>query len=240
MNNKHQVHNLIILDESGSMESIKTTIIQGFNELVQTIHGIEKQFPEQEHFISFVSFNSLGQRVLQFMDSASKLKQIDDESYKPGALTPLLDAMGFSIHKLKHALQGQSNCNVLVTVLTDGAENASKEYSGNDIKKLVEELKQNSWTFTYIGTDHDVEEIASSLSIGNTLRFEKNEREIKEMFLKEREARARYSSKIHLHEDTSTAYFDDSDEKDVKQQTPPSNPTFPKSKNSLLRRLFGS
>ena len=240
MNNKHQVHNLIILDESGSMESIKTTIIQGFNELVQTIHGIEKQFPEQEHFISFVSFNSLGQRVLHFMDPASKLKQIDDESYKPGALTPLLDAMGFSIHKLKHALQGQSNCNVLVTVLTDGAENASKEYSGNDIKKLVEELKQNSWTFTYIGTDHDVEEIASSLSIGNTLRFEKNEREIKEMFLKEREARARYSSKIHFHEDTSTAYFDDSDEKDVKQQTPPSNPTFPKSKNSLLRRLFGS
>ena len=240
MNNKHQVHNLIILDESGSMESIKTTIIQGFNELVQTIHGIEKQFPEQEHFISFVSFNSMGQKVLHFMDPASKLKQIDDESYKPGALTPLLDAMGFSIHKLKHALQGQSNYNVLVTVLTDGAENASKEYSGNDIKKLVEELKQNSWTFTYIGTDHDVEEIASSLSIDNTLRFEKNEREIKEMFLKERDARARYSSKIHFHEDTSTAYFDDSDEKDVKQQTPPSNPTFPKSKNSLLRRLFGS
>ena len=240
MNNKHQVHNLIILDESGSMESIKTTIIQGFNELVQTIHGIEKQFPEQEHFISFVSFNSMGQKVLHFMDPVSKLKQIDDESYKPDALTPLLDAMGFSIHKLKHALQGQFNYNVLVTVLTDGAENASKEYSGNDIKKLVEELKQNSWTFTYIGTDHDVEEIASSLSIDNTLRFEKNEREIKEMFLKERDARARYSSKIHFHEDTSTAYFDDSDEKDVKQQTPPSNPTFPKSKNSLLRRLFGS
>jgi len=60
MEKKHQVHNLIILDESGSMESIKTTIIQGFNELVQTIQGIEKQFPEQEHFISFVSFNGLG------------------------------------------------------------------------------------------------------------------------------------------------------------------------------------
>jgi len=237
MNNKHQVHNLIILDESGSMQSIKTTIIQGFNELVQSIQGIEKQFPEQEHFISFVSFNNSGQKVLHFMDPVSKLKQIDDKSYKPAALTPLLDAMGFSIHKLRHALQGQSNYNVLVTVLTDGAENASKEYSGNDIKKLVE---QNSWTFTYIGTDHDVEEIASSLSIDNTLRFEKNEREIKKMFLKEKEARARYSSKIHLHEDTSSAYFDDTDEKDVKQQTPPSNPTFPKSKNSLLRRLFGS
>jgi nucleoside-triphosphatase THEP1 len=47
MEKKHQVHNLIILDESGSMEPIKKTIIQGFNELVQTIQGIEKQFPEQ-------------------------------------------------------------------------------------------------------------------------------------------------------------------------------------------------
>ena len=85
-----------------------------------------------------------------------------------------------------------------------------------------------------------VEEIAASLSIDNTLRFENNEREMKKMFLKEREARARYSSKIHFHEDTSSAYFDDSDEKDVKQQTSPSNPSFPKSKNSLLRRLFRS
>jgi hypothetical protein len=68
MENKHQVHNLIILDESGSMEPIKTTIIQGFNELVQTIQGIEKQFPEQEHFISFVSFNGLGHKLLHFID----------------------------------------------------------------------------------------------------------------------------------------------------------------------------
>ena len=43
MEKKHQVHNLIILDESGSMSSIKETIIRGFNELVQTIKGIEKQ-----------------------------------------------------------------------------------------------------------------------------------------------------------------------------------------------------
>jgi hypothetical protein len=240
MEKKQQVHNLIILDESGSMQSIKTTIIQGFNELVQSIQGIEKQFPEQEHFISFVSFNSSGQRVLHFMDPVSKLKQIDDESYTPAALTPLFDAMGFSMNKLKQALKDQTDCNVLVTILTDGAENASKEFSGNDIKKLVEELKQNSWTFTYIGTDHDVENIAASLSIGNTLRFEKNESEIKEMFLKEREARARYSSKIHFHEDTSTAYYEESDAKNEKQQTPHSNPTFPKSKNSLLRKLFGS
>jgi len=213
MDKKHQVHNLIILDESGSMHSIKSTIIQGFNELVQTIHGIEKQFPEQEHFVSFVTFNSLGEKLLHFMEPAGKLHQIDEKSYNPDASTPLYDAMGFGMNKLKQALDGQTDYNVLVTILTDGEENASREFSGSDIKKLVEELKQNNWTFTYIGTDHDVEKIAFSLSITNTMVFEKNDDDIKSMFAKDQSARYNYSKKIRSKEDTSTNYFEEPEDK---------------------------
>ena len=207
MKKKHQVHNLIILDESGSMNSIKETIIKGFNELVQTIKGIEKQFPDQEHFITFITFNGLGQKMLHFMDPASKLMEINSQNYRPDANTPLFDAMGFVINKLKQELENQSEYNVLVTILTDGEENASREFSGNDIKNMVEELKQNRWTFTYIGTDHDVEKIASKLSIDNTLAFNKDEKGIKEMFEMEQCARANYSEKISKNEDTSENYF---------------------------------
>lgn len=207
MEKKHQVHNLIILDESGSMEGIKSVIIQGFNELVQTIQGIEQKFHEQEHFISFVSFNGLGIKQLHFIEPAGKLKKIDCRSYKPDASTPLFDAMGYSIAKLKQALEDKSDYNVLVTVLTDGEENASREFSGYDIKSLVEELKRNKWTFTYIGTDHDVEKIALSLSIDNTMVFDKNEDDIKCMFVKEQSARIRYSEKIRCNMDTSEDYF---------------------------------
>lgn len=63
---KRTVHNLIILDESGSMEAIKRATIAGFNEVVQTIKGVEKQFPEQEHFVSFVTFNGLGIKTKLF------------------------------------------------------------------------------------------------------------------------------------------------------------------------------
>ncbi len=238
MEKKQKVHNLIILDESGSMESIKTTIIQGFNELVQTIQGIEKQFPEQEHLISFVSFNSLGLKLLHFIDPASKLKQIDDKTYKPDTSTPLFDAMGFGINKLKQYLQGQSDYNVLVTILTDGEENASKEFSGLDIKKLVEELKQNRWTFTYIGTDHDVEKIAASLSINNTMVFEKNDADIKRMFMKEQNARANYSQKIRSNEDTSSDYFEDYE--DGKKTESDTKSTLPKAGLSFWQKLFGS
>jgi len=241
MEKKHQVHNLIILDESGSMSPIKTTIIQGFNELVQTIQGIEKQYPEQEHFISFVSFNGLGQKLLHFIEPASELKQIDDNSYKPAAFTPLFDAMGFSLNKLKHSLEGQSDYNVLVTILTDGEENASREFSSNTIKKLVEELKQQNWTFTYIGTDHDVEKIASSLSINNTMVFDKNEEDIKNMFIMEQRARANYSEKIRLKEDTSSDYFEEKVENNTNKTTTDTDNSnnLPKEKRSIWQKLFG-
>ena len=80
--------------------------------------------------------------------------------------------MAFAINKLRNALAVQNNYNVLVTILTDGEENASREHSAFDIKNLIDELKLKNWTFTYIGTDHDVEKIALSLSITNTLVFE--------------------------------------------------------------------
>jgi len=206
---KHQVHNLIILDESGSMQSIKNSIIQGFNEIVQTVKGIGKQYPEQEHLITLVSFNGLGQKILHFIDPVEKLEQIDASKYNPDASTPLYDAMGFSFVKLKQVLENVKDYDVLVTIMTDGEENASKEYSGLAIKKLIEELKQNRWTFTYIGTDHDVEKFAASISITNIMKFEKNANDIDVMFAKEKSARRIYSQKIRNKESTSNNYYED-------------------------------
>ena len=208
MNTKHQVHNLIILDESGSMESIKRTIIEGFNEIVQTVKGIAKEYPEQEHFISLISFNGLGQKLLHFIDPIEKLELIDDLRYKPEASTPLFDAMGFSFAKLGRVLENVKDHNVLVTIMTDGEENASKEYSGLAIKKRIEELKKDRWTFTYIGADHDVERFAMSISITNTLQFQKNEEDMRDMFAKEKSARVKYSEKIRRSEQTETDFYE--------------------------------
>ena len=213
METKHKVHNLIILDESGSMESIKKTIIQGFNEIVQTVKGIEKEFPEQEHFISLVTFNGLGNKILHFIDPASRLEQIDEKRYQPNASTPLYDAMGFSFAKLRQVVENLTDYNVLVTILTDGEENASKEFTGIAIKKLIEELKLNRWTFTYIGADHDVEKFAASISITNTIHFQKNEANMKAMFARESNSRANYSQKIREKKDTTDDFYKDEDSK---------------------------
>ena len=55
-----KIYNLIILDESGSMASLKRSTISGFNEVVQSIQSASKQFPEQQHYISLVTFNGDG------------------------------------------------------------------------------------------------------------------------------------------------------------------------------------
>jgi len=213
METKHQVHNLIILDESGSMESIKKTVIEGFNEIVQTVKGIEKDFPEQEHFISLVTFNGRGQKLLHFIDPVSRLEQIDEKRYQPEASTPLYDAMGFSFVKLRQVVENLTDYNVLVTILTDGEENASQEYTGIAIKKLIDELKLNRWTFTYIGADHDVEGFAATISITNTMVFDKNEADMKRMFMKEKSSRYNYSQNIREKKDTGSDYYKDVDAK---------------------------
>ncbi|WP_338767841.1 vWA domain-containing protein [Bernardetia sp. ABR2-2B] len=208
MSKTHKVFNLIILDESGSMNSIKNTIISGFNEVVQTVKGVAKQYPEQAHFISLVTFNSLHTNTLLENESVEKLNEIDKTKYNPTAGTPLFDAMGNSISQLRKITQTHSDYNVLVTILTDGEENSSKEFNGKTIKQMVDELKQQNWTFTYIGANHDVEAFAASISITNTMKFEANDQDIKKMFSKEKSSRMKYSAKIRNNEDTSKGFYD--------------------------------
>lgn len=202
-----RVHNLIILDESGSMQSIKQATIQGFNEIVQTIKGVERQFPEQEHFVTLVTFNSLGIKTKFFARKVKNLKEIDENTFQPDALTPLHDAIGISVNKLRQKIEKEKDCSVLVTILTDGAENDSKEYSHAAIKKLIEEMKGKGWTFTYIGANHEVEEVAFCLAITNTLQFEASEEDVKRAFDADKSARRSYALKMHRGENLQEDYF---------------------------------
>ncbi|MBN9313510.1 MAG: hypothetical protein BGO40_05670 [Chryseobacterium sp. 39-10] len=205
-----QIHNVIILDESGSMMSIKNQIISGFNETTQSIRNAQKNFPQQEHTVSVITFNGEAIKTLHLCDSVDQLKEIDANLYQPDDATPLFDAIGKAVAQLNSKIDTQVEHHVLVTILTDGEENDSREFTGKDIKKIIENLKEKNWTFTYIGTDHDVDAIALKLSITNTLIFEKNDEGIDKMFQKEQSARNKYYAKINRKEDTKGDFFDDS------------------------------
>ncbi|MDE6330505.1 MAG: VWA domain-containing protein, partial [Muribaculaceae bacterium] len=104
---------------------------------------------------------------------------------------------------------------VLVTVITDGYENASREYNGTAIKSLVETLKKEGWVFTYIGANQDVEAVAASMSIDNHLAFDADEASTCAMFEHEKRSRRKFFSKISRSmsmRDLNTGYFDDDEE----------------------------
>ena len=204
---KNKVHNLIILDESGSMFPIKEQILRGFNEIVQTVKGVEAQYPEQEHFISFISFNGLGITEQLFNVPVKNLQQLDANGYKPAATTPLYDAIGYGISKLEKILGGNNDHNVLVSILTDGEENYSREYTRGTIKAKIEELKSKRWTFTYTGTGHDVHSAAGALSIKNVVQFTRDEAAMEEMFLQESTARLNYSASIRSGKITDENFY---------------------------------
>jgi Mg-chelatase subunit ChlD len=208
METKHKVFNLVILDESGSMESVRNATISGFNELVQTIKGVEAQFPEQEHLVSLVTFNGQGIRTPLWNEPVQRLKEINSRSYQPNSFTPLFDAMGTSLTRLRGQVESLKDYNVLVTVITDGEENSSKEYSGKAIKDLVDHLSQLNWTFSYIGANHDVADFAMKISITNTLTFDAHPEGMKKMFDQEKNARANFSRKIRDKEDLKKNYYD--------------------------------
>ena len=166
---KTRIFNLIIIDESGSMQSIKKEAIDSVNETIQTIRSAQKKHGEQEHFVSLVTFNDDVKTVHDCVP-VSEVTELTSETYQPACCTALYDAMGLSVNALRKKVADVDK--VLVTVVTDGYENASKEYSGKAIKALVDELKAKGWVFAYIGANQDVEAVAASISITNTMNFE--------------------------------------------------------------------
>ncbi len=165
---KTRIFNLIIIDESGSMQSIKTAAIDSVNETIQTIRSAQKKHEDQEHFVSLVTFNDDVKTIYECVP-VDEVKELTAETYQPACCTALYDAMGISLNVLRKKVAEDDK--VLVTVVTDGYENASKEYSGKAIKALVDELKAKGWVFAYIGANQDVEAVAATISITNTLRF---------------------------------------------------------------------
>jgi len=209
METKHKVFNLIILDESGSMQLIKQATINGFNEVVQTLKGIEKQFLEQEHFISLVTFNGLGIKTILSVQPVNTLNEIDERTFLPDASTPLFDAIGFSLTNLVREVEKIPEYNVLVTIFTDGMENSSRKFSGAAIKKMIEELSMKNWTFTYIGANHNIVDFALKISITNTMSFQTNDADMKRMFDRENAARMNYSQKIRDREDFKNKFYNE-------------------------------
>lgn len=191
-NDSKRVHNLIVVDESGSMSIIRKQAFTGMNETLQTIRQMQEKYPNQEQFVTLLTFDTDHATWHYDNAPASMTKDLRWKDYNPGGCTPLYDAIGKGISKVN--AQVRNDDHVLVTIITDGEENSSREWTLKMVRNMIEKLKTQNWTFTLIGTDNlDVETMAQSFAIDEHLEFQQDEEGTKAMFARERRSRERFN-----------------------------------------------
>ena len=194
---KTQVYNLVILDKSGSMESIRTEAINGYNETLGSIKSTQLKFLEtQEHYVSLAAFCDCGIDMIYDMTPIKDADKLTKEKYDPCCCTPLFDAIGKTVKSLKKKIANVDDAAVLVTIITDGYENSSKEWDAKGVSKLIDECKEEGWMFSFIGAGEDVVKVATTISITNTMVWENTSEGTKKMFDIENDARAEYCCRL--------------------------------------------
>jgi uncharacterized protein YegL len=168
----------IIVDKSGSMSDCISGTIEGFNEQIASIRKLGEEFPEQEMVIGLSTFNTRVEHKF-VCKPASEAYLMNTHNYVPSGSTALLDAIGQSIAMIdeeKAAAEREMPTTVVMIILTDGYENASKSYSHAEVQQMIERRQETgTWTFSYLGATLDAVDVAETLSIkrNNSISFEK-------------------------------------------------------------------
>jgi len=167
MDKKIKHHLAVILDKSGSMESIAQQAITTYNEQVQTARARAKDF---DISVTLVTFN-YDINFTRFAEPIDGVKDLTQDEYRPNGGTPLNDAVAITIEKIKEWVEKQNEkVDVLVCIISDGEENQSKKYPGvgnKELAEIVQTMQQkHGWTFTYAGTnDYDLSKTAKAMNI---------------------------------------------------------------------------
>jgi len=149
-------HIAVILDRTGSMESIRDDTIGGFNAFLTE----QKQQPGKAT-LTLIQFDSQDPyEVVHQVKTIKEVPELTRETYVPRASTPLLDAIGRGINDLEKCLADMKEddrpSKVVFVVITDGQENASREFRRDQILKMINEKeKQSGWQFVFLSADLD-------------------------------------------------------------------------------------
>lgn len=154
---------VFILDRSGSMAGLEGDTIGGFNSMVAQ----QKNQPGRA-FVTTVLFDHKVETLYE-RQPLETVKKLTEKQYFVRGCTALLDAVGGTIRKVnkaqKAALAGRPS-NTIFVITTDGMENASKYFTTEEVKRLIEKRKEkNGWEFVFLGANIDAVATAGSIGI---------------------------------------------------------------------------
>jgi Mg-chelatase subunit ChlD len=146
----------IIVDESGSMDSMKDTVIKCFNDFLK-----EQKQEGDDAFITLTKFSS-HVNIIRDRECMSKAKHIDSTSYNPHGCTALYDGIYDTVKQIESK---NKNNKVIIAIITDGYENASKKCTLETIKEIIQEKEKLGWKFLFLASNIDVKTTAGSFGM---------------------------------------------------------------------------
>lgn len=204
----------IILDRSGSMNSVKDDTIGGFNNFLE-----EQQKIEGEAVLSLVQFDD--QYDVVYLDKdINSADKLTDETFQPRGMTALFDAVGRTINSVGQRLvslpETERPNKVLLVIMTDGFENASVEYNAERVSEMIKTQRNvYSWEFMFIGANQDA--VLSAQQIGipmqAALTYAANEQGTRAAF----GSMAKKVANYRVSNLAAVLHFDDSDREEQKK-----------------------
>lgn len=161
---KNLTEMIFILDRSGSMQRLTTDTIGGFNSMIEN-----QKNEEGDAFVTTVLFDDKYE-LLHEHANIHDIKPMSNKEYFARGTTALLDAIGKTINSVGSRLSGtpenERPDKVIFIIVTDGFENASREFKKNIVKEMIEHQQNKySWTFMFLGANMDAVSEATNLGI---------------------------------------------------------------------------
>ena len=161
---KNLTEMVFILDKSGSMAGLEADTIGGFNSMID-----RQKKAEGEALVSAVLFSDESNVIYDRVD-VRKVEPMTERQYYVGGCTALIDALGGAIHHIgnvhKYAREEDRPEHTIFVITTDGMENASRRYTGAQVKEMVKRQKEKyGWEFLFLGANIDAVETAARYGI---------------------------------------------------------------------------
>lgn len=163
----------VILDRTGSMSACEAATVSGFNEF---LHG-QQADPNGQAFLDLTLFDSPADRPdIERRFVARTIAEVPDlgtaaNPYQPRGMTPLYDAIGITVQELDKVASEYTR--VLVVIQTDGAENASRDWTRERIFDLITHKRAQGWAFIFLGADQNayVQSQQMGVAAGSVLSY---------------------------------------------------------------------
>jgi Mg-chelatase subunit ChlD len=153
-------HVCLVLDRSGSMQAIRGDALGGVNSYITSAKQDRALY---ESRFSMITFSSESVDTIRKNEIMETVKPIGSEEYRCSGWTPLYDAIGRGIGILDEAMNGKPDVKAVLVIMTDGQENASREFTHEKISTLLKARQEQGWLVTFLGEGLEVAKQGTNL-----------------------------------------------------------------------------